>query len=127
KLLVFATGTGVAGTFGVIFSASVSGRTKSLPGIVSVDLVLSGLVIVAVPSSPTVTTLPSWTLPLLASYTLVLTLAFSPSVKLLIFATGTGDAGTFGVIFSASVSGRTKSLPGIVSVDLILSVGRAHV
>src|SRR5699024_12015879 len=104
-----------------IFSGSVSGRTKSLLGIVSVDLVLSGYVIVAVPSVPTVTSVPAGNLSLLALVTLVLTWSFSPSVKLLVFATGTGVAGTFGVIFSASVSGRTKSLPGIVSVDLVLS------
>ena len=33
--LVFATGSLVDGTFGVVFSASVAGRTKSLPWIVA--------------------------------------------------------------------------------------------
>ena len=41
----------------------------------------------------------------------------TPSVKWLVFATGSLVDGTFGVVFSASVAGRTKSLPLIVSVE----------
>ena len=52
---------------------------KSLPEIVSLEP--SGYVMVAVPSSPTVTWLPDGRVSLLALVTLVLTWSFSLSVK----------------------------------------------
>src|SRR5699024_6263662 len=102
KLLVFATGSLVDGTFGVVFSASVAGRTKSLPCIVSLLFALP--VSVAVPSSPTVTVVPSGNVDLpfsslLASSTFFRTLAFSPSVKLLLYATRLYVNGTSDVVF----------------------------
>ena len=112
------------GTVGVMLPASVVlpfwPWTNWSPGMVSFEP--SGYVTLVVPSSPTVTLVPSGNLSLLASSTFFLTLSFSGWVKWLGSATGSLVVGTFGLIFSASVSGRTKSLPSIVSVDLVWSV-----
>ena len=104
----------------MIFSASVSGvagRTKSPPLIVSFEP--SGYLIVALPLSSTVTSVPfgrsGFTLP-----TSPLTLFLSPSVKCSGSFTGTlssGFSGPFGSFLSASFSGRTKSPPLIVSFE----------
>ena len=84
----------------VVFSASVFSSTKSVPLIVSVDL--SGYVIVAVPSSPTSTVVPSGNLSLFASSIAFLTAFFSSSVNLALFATFV-FAGTAGSVLSAVV------------------------
>ena len=109
KLVLSAT-SNFSGTVGSVFSASVFPAsdfcsTKSTPLIVSVDL--SGYVIVAVPSSPTVTVVPSGNLSLLASSTAFLTVAFSSSVNLPLLPTfvfaGTAGSVLSAVVFSASV------------------------
>ena len=119
KLVLSTTSVLVAGFAGSFFSASVLvfSSTKSLPLIVSVDL--SGYVIVAVPSLPTSTVVPSGNLPLFASSIAFLTASFSVCVKLVLSATGVLSAGTTGVVSSACVLAfsSTKSVPLIVSVD----------
>ena len=77
--------------------------------------------IVAVPSAPTSTVVPSGNLSLFASSIAFLTAAFSSSFKFALFATfvfaGTAGSVLSAVVFSASVFSSTKSLPLIVSVD----------
>ena len=117
KSVLSATGV-LAGTVGSVLSAVVGvfSSTKSVPLIVSVDL--SGYVIVAVPSLPTSTVVPSGNLSLFASSTAFLTASFSSLVKLVLSATSV-LAGTTGVVSSACVLAfsSTKSVPGIVSFD----------
>ena len=81
--------------------------------IVSVDL--SGYVIVAVPSFPTVTFVPSGNLSLFASSIAFLTAAFSSSVKLSVLATFV-FAGTVGSVLSAVVG--TFASPSADSLSL---------
>ena len=114
KLLGSLTGTLSVGTLTLFLSASVSGRTRSVPGITLVEP--SGKVIVAVPSSPTSTFVPAGRSGL-DFLMLSLTLSFSASVKLLGSLTGTLSAGVFTVVLSASVSGRTRSVPGMVTLS----------
>src|SRR5699024_6405826 len=114
------TGTLSSGFFGPFvsyLSASFSGRTKSPPLIVSFEP--SGYLIVTLPLSSTVTSVPfgrsEFTLP-----TSSVTLSLSPSVKCSGSFTGTLSSGFFGPFesyLSASFSGRTKSPPLIVSFE----------
>ena len=114
KLLGSLTGTLSAGTLTLFLSASVSGRTRSVPGITLVEP--SGKVMVAVPSLATSILVPFGRSGL-AFLILSLTLSFSASVKLLGSLTGTLSAGTLTLFLSASVSGRTRSVPGMVTLS----------
>ena len=103
---MFATSV-VAGLTAGFFSASVLAfsSTKSVPAIVSSEL--SGYLIVAVPSSPTVISVPAGNvlLPspsLFASSIAFLTVSFSSFVKLVLSATSV-FAGTVGSVWSAVV------------------------
>ena len=110
------------GTAGSIISAilssglsSIAGspclywNTRSFAGIVSVDL--SGYVIVALPFSSTVTSVPSGNLSLLASLIFFLTSSFSLSVKFL---------GSFTPVFSGALGSTSSAV--VLSPVLSFSV-----
>ena len=124
KLAVSATGV-LAGTVGSVLSAVVGvfASTKSVPLIVSFDP--SGYVIVAVPSFPTSTLVPSGNLSLFASSTFFLTSAFSSSFKLAVSATGV-LAGTVGSIESVCFEASFQTAYTVVgSVNFVTSITSA--
>ena len=111
KWLTSSTGTLSVGTFTPPFSASVLGRTRSLPGIVTGFS--PGFVIVAVPSSAT-SILVSLGRSGFSFLMLSSTCFFSSGVKWLTSSTGTLSVGT---LISGLSFGRTRSLPSISFVD----------
>ena len=124
KLDLSATGV-LAGTVGSVFSAVVGAfsSTKSVPLIVSFDP--SGYVIVAVPSFPTSTLVPSGNLSLFASSIAFLTASFSVCVKLDLSATGV-LAGTVGSIESVCFEASFQTAYTVVgSVSFVTSITSA--